>query len=351
MRTRGSTVTNKLLFAAAMAGLPLAAHAQSGLTLYGVADAAFALVDSGGGSAVRHVDSGVQDVSRFGIRGTEQLAGTLQALFDLDAEVRTDSGEGDGAAGGLTFQRRSVVGLRGNFGEVRLGRDYTPGYHALLDKSIVGTSYYGSPDMWKTAGGIDNRASNGIFYDTPTIGNLQLRLAYAMGEYATEPKNRGKLAAAALFYGKGPVRISGYYQQVDSTSDPYVRTKQYGLGGGYDFGRFAVRGGYAASDPDGGNRLWHYSVGASAKIGTGTLYAQLISIEQEASAGSRPKATTFALAYRHPLSARTNLYASFGSTTNNEAGNFSLNSAADSFAPTAVGEDLRAFGLGIAHVF
>jgi hypothetical protein len=60
--------------------------------------------------------------SRLGFRGTEDLGGGLAASFWLEAPITND----DGATGVSTFARRSTVSLSGGFGEVRLGRDYTP---------------------------------------------------------------------------------------------------------------------------------------------------------------------------------------------------------------------------------
>ena len=80
--------------------------------------------------------------SRLGFRGTEDLGGGMSASFWLEAGVNNDDGTGaatstnnqaiaapaPAVAGtqGLTFNRRSTVSLAGGWGELRLGRDYTP---------------------------------------------------------------------------------------------------------------------------------------------------------------------------------------------------------------------------------
>ncbi len=56
------------------------------------------------------------------MRGTEDLGGGLKASFHFEGAMTPDVG----TSGGLTFQRRSVLGLEGGFGTVVIGRDYTP---------------------------------------------------------------------------------------------------------------------------------------------------------------------------------------------------------------------------------
>ena len=61
--------------------------------------------------------------SRWGIRGTEDLGGGLYAGFWLESAVLPDTG----AAQAAFWGRRSTVSLGSkDYGELRLGRDYTP---------------------------------------------------------------------------------------------------------------------------------------------------------------------------------------------------------------------------------
>jgi predicted porin len=122
----------KSLIAVAIAAalLPTIGHAQTNVTMYGIADAAVAAVRTGnpGTKNTIRLDSGTQSTSRWGIRGTEELGGGLKALFNFEAQMNVD----DGTAAGLNFQRRSFVGLGANWGHVQLGRDYTPSFWSLL---------------------------------------------------------------------------------------------------------------------------------------------------------------------------------------------------------------------------
>ena len=127
----------KSLIALAVLAASGAAMAQSSVTLFGVVDATYAY-GSGSTSNKSQLTTSGYNGSRLGFRGVEDLGGGMSASFWLEAGVNIDNGSGaatstnnQGASGstgggGLTFNRRSTVSLNGGFGEVRLGRDYTP---------------------------------------------------------------------------------------------------------------------------------------------------------------------------------------------------------------------------------
>ena len=73
--------------------------------------------------------------------------------------------------------------------------------------------------------------------------------------------------------------------------------------------------------------------------------------QKVATGGTEPKSTTIGVAYVHPLSRRTNVYATYGQTRNNTTGNFALRAADETIAPNAVGNDPKAFSVGVRHTF
>jgi hypothetical protein len=138
------TMKKAFLLPALVAALPLAATAQTNVTLYGVADAAVGAADRGSsvGNSLQ-VFSGVQSTSRFGLRGTEDLGGGLKAVMNLEAGYSIDDGSADASSSGL-FQRRAVVGLEGGFGTLLLGRDYTPGYTLAQVSDVMSYGLFGN---------------------------------------------------------------------------------------------------------------------------------------------------------------------------------------------------------------
>jgi len=107
---------------AALSLLPIAAHAQSSVTLYGLVDDGLNINTNAGGKHLYNVSSGVIQASRWGMRGTEDLGGGLKTVFLL--ENGFDENTGKLGQGGLEFGRQAYVGLSSDYGSVTLGRQY-----------------------------------------------------------------------------------------------------------------------------------------------------------------------------------------------------------------------------------
>src|SRR5262245_35322345 len=114
-----------LLALAVLGSFAGVASAQSSVTLFGIVDAGIGRVKANGHHVTGVSNSGINS-SRLGVRGIEDLGGGLQAGFWLEGQLNNDVGQGGSQTSGLDFRRRSTVSLLGNFGEVRLGRDYVP---------------------------------------------------------------------------------------------------------------------------------------------------------------------------------------------------------------------------------
>ena len=79
--------TLALLALSAFAGV---AHAQSSVTLYGIADAGILYNNNNGGHS--QVSLSTANSSRFGLKGTEDLGGGLSAIFTLENGYAISSG-------------------------------------------------------------------------------------------------------------------------------------------------------------------------------------------------------------------------------------------------------------------
>lgn len=360
-----------LLAVAVAAALPVAAFAQSNVTLYGIVDLGVGMKDTDGPgtSNATVVDSGYQSTSRFGVRGSEDLGGGLRATFNFEAGMDNDTGTIDsdtGGAGGAMFQRRSVVGLAGGFGEIRLGRDYTTGFSAAGATDVMGYGLFGNwLNYTAGAGGITTRASNAIWYTSPAFGNtkcmampmptecnalsggLTVTAFYSTGERNTSPKDGGNGMGAAVVYRGGPLIAQVHYQELnDAAGDA---KKEMGAGAGWNFGAFRVTMNYGQTETPANVETQGLSLGAGIRLGAGELLGQVIKLERD-SAGD-PKATVWGIAYVHPLSKRTNLYATYGQTSNNSAGAFGNLASDNSVGAGAAGADPRAFAVGVRHMF
>ncbi|MDR0260598.1 MAG: porin, partial [Comamonas sp.] len=114
----------KCLAVAALAGVASQGHAQSSVTLYGRVVAGVAYQSNiynpttqTAGNVWRAAGN-EWGTSFWGFKGEEDLGGGLAATFNLEGGFNAPKGgAGDGSAG-LSFNRRSTVGLKGRFGVI-----------------------------------------------------------------------------------------------------------------------------------------------------------------------------------------------------------------------------------------
>ena len=370
-----------LLAVAVAAALPAVAFAQTNVTMYGIADvgAGYVKPDQVGTSGAFRVDSGIQSTSRWGIRGTEDLGGGLSAIFNAEAEWGVDDGTGGSNGNGINFQRRSFVGLQGRFGQLYMGRDYTPSFYAGLANDLFGFGMNGSTLGLNVMGYQTIRTSNAVFYNSPSMGGLQIRASYGKAsaagtEYYDAAKKRDSSAEIAALYSAGPIQANAYYRQgyanVQSTppgADP-AKIKQYGGGFGWNFGVARVVAGVGLSDPDGSanplvpgapagtvgvgtyDRALFWNLGAGVRAGAGEVMAQWTHVKYR---GSDAKADTYGVAYTYPLSKRTNLYATYATTRNKDGAAVIVRNGGNSYGGGVAGINSKpqAVAFGIRHQF
>ncbi|WP_076998854.1 porin [Variovorax sp. KK3] len=281
------------------------ASAQSSVTVFGIVDAAVShySVKSAAygitpiGSAAQltpsvqrsqtALSSGGYLPSRLGFRGTEDLGGGLSAGFWLESPITND----DGAVGLSTFSRRSTVSLSGPFGELRLGRDYTPTFwlQTLFDpfgNIGVGGTAIGSVGMNLTrasalaGGGLLN---GGISGGTDNYARSSNMVGYFL------PPNLGG------FYGQLQYALHENVKSDDILGSPSKRGQHYGFRFGYADSAFDVAASYTESVaidsllPNGNRaerKIKNANLGASYDFGVVKLFAQLSRVIDDAEASA-----------------------------------------------------------------
>ncbi len=109
------------------------AFAQTSVTLYGIADVSVRYTthaDASGHGKTELTDGAVTQ-SRWGLKGAEALGNNLKAIFQLENGYSLDTGKLNSA--NTLFNRQAYVGLSGDFGAVKLGRQYTEGFNFFGD--------------------------------------------------------------------------------------------------------------------------------------------------------------------------------------------------------------------------
>ena len=179
----------KKLLAIAVAGAlaaPLAAFAQTSVTIYGRANLSLDTWKATGATAGsasdfnrrnRVVDSG----SRLGFRGTEDLGGGMRAYFVMEAGVNMDTGGATGQSGGVNAStgslatRDSFVGLAGNWGEVSWGRQsmfWANGLNEQTGANYINMSVAGILTGHGMVAAPVARQSNVFYYTSPRLAGM-----------------------------------------------------------------------------------------------------------------------------------------------------------------------------------
>ena len=331
----GVLVMKKSLIALAVLAASGAAMAQSSVTLYGVADAGVTFVD--GASNWTGLTSG-QLISRIGFRGTEDLGGGLKANFVLEGGINLDTG--DGKSGGATdsgfqFKRQSTVGLAGNFGEVRLGRELTAAFKATGRYDVFGSVGLGYSRLWAdgavadananaTAVTTNLRVSNMVTYVSPDFTGFKVGLNYGFGE-TTNGNSDSSYLGAGLMYDNGPLSLGLGLERLNNGANSVAVSDidAWSLGGSYDFGVAKLLAGYRESTVDraaGENKRSGYYLAATAPVGPGRVRVSYNRYENEL-ANVKGKADQFAIGYVYGLSKRTSVYGTYAYLKNKDGAN------------------------------
>ena len=321
MRNAGFTL-------AVLAAIPIIAHAQTRITISGNLDLAIESLnaDANGGRSDVRMTEGIWDGSRLSVIGTEQLGGGLKGLFNIEHRLSPDTGT---VTSGATFWAgQAWVGLQGDWGTIRLGRQYTPLRRALEPGDMTGFSWYNNGDG---LAGITIRFDNNVSYQSRRLAGFTLHAAYAAGEDATD----GRLGDAMGIGGVGefgPFQIGVGYQKIEAVTGGVDDTTQIGASAGATFGDFGIGAEYAQNEVAGSKRKAIFLSG-SMSLGAGTMYLTLTRDDH----GTRLDNDGLGVTYSHGLSKRTSVYASLGYNRIEEG----------------TGEDLRAraIALGVQHFF
>lgn len=349
-----------LLALAALTAFAGVASAQSSVTLFGVVDLNARNVKNGSAGSLKTLSTDGLASTRFGVRGVEDLGGGLRAGFWLEAGFGADTAAGASAGadasgnrigtGGLVFNRRATLSLLGGFGEVRLGRDYTPTFwnHTIFDP--FGTNGVASQTnlitpasgasgsnttrvLGYTSNGLNSgtstgtvvRADNSIGYFLPTMGGLYGQVMIAAGEGFTGAKYVG----GRFGYSAGPINFAVAVGRTEVTSSADLSAVNFG--GSWNLGFATLMAQYHSYEADRtgaagftlDRSLKNWLVGAVMPMGASSFKFSYAKSSGEFSDTVRDgDATQLGLGYQYDLSKRTALYANYSRVKNNNGARF-----------------------------
>ena len=338
-----------------LAGVAVGASAQSSVELFGIVDVNTHYVNNSNLPSNLTMNNSGLSSGRWGLRGVEDLGGGLKAGFWLESDINADTGTYSST--GKFFQRRSTVSLMGNFGEVRLGRDFSPASQNATKYdpfNVIGLAGSNVTSRLPSAIASYYRHDNAIQYFSPKWNGIQAEAMYAMDE---DPLTSvGRHMAGRLAYDNGPLSVSVSYGATDVNASG-AKLKQYGAAASYNFGIATLMGYFQRDDlPYGtyGSRVAgsedRWQIGVTIPVGKDYIRANYVRTDSRGgpAAYNGSDANKFAIGYVHNMSRRTALYGTIARVTNKGGANFSLVGGA---AGLAAGGNSTGAEVGIRHSF
>ncbi len=252
----------------AVAAMAAVTGAMANATIYGNIDQAYTksttTVDSAQTKSTVGMSSYQMGSSAIGVKGEEDLGGGLKASFLHEMGVNTETNTSE-------ITRQAYVGLSGNFGAVRIGKQYSAAFFNMLNADPFGATggtgaLYVSNILVGNGAGADNplRQDQAIQYELPT---------FAPGLRAVVTK---------VFAGTDTTDGSG-----EKTGDS--------LGYGFVYASGPLTAGYTSDSITGQDIAAIASVDAVAAYGSVAAVTAVAGVD--AAAGSKTKLTTMTLSY------------------------------------------------------
>ena len=341
----------KSLIAMAVLAASGVVSAQSTVTLYGLADVYLGSQKvktspvGGLSTSLRQtvVNSGGFNTSRFGFKGSEDLGGGLKANFLLEAGYDISTGAANNYTNPFTnqtssaiFGRQSWVGLSGGFGEIKLGKMWTPydevkgSGAAAFDANIFAPA----TGVW-LSNNYNDRPGNSIYYSTPNFSGFSAAASYSFGENKTNAvtgppavaaQDAGKIVSVNVQYAGGPIGVALSHQQ-EKANGNVVTSKFTQLNGSYDFRVVKLLAAYgqtknvASSFGPVADKSKEYQIGLDVPLGAVTVSGGYAHSKVTLAGGAgEVKSNGVGLAAKYDLSKRTFLYTGLQFAKNELAG-------------------------------
>ncbi len=241
----------KTLAALAVLGAFAGTAAAADVTLYGVVDTGLAYTYDDWTDEPKEetfgMMSGYNAVSRFGIKGTEDLGNGLQVGFMLENGFSSD--DGNFKYDGRLFGREASLSLMSEFGTFSFGR-----MGGVASSAGTYDIVYATADAFDGGDNdilglqISSRYDNMLTYQTPKFAGVQGTVQYSFKQSNTNKEDAGaegtskadRYASFALTGDFGPLQMVGAYElsKYGNTKDvndkTHDETHAFYLGGNYD---------------------------------------------------------------------------------------------------------------------
>ncbi|WP_077035390.1 porin [Pelomonas sp. KK5] len=232
-----------ILAASAALLLAQAAHAQTEVKIFGTADGGvrhLSNVNAAGDSKTIMGTNGWNSSNKLDFAGREELGGGLEAHFLLENGFNLATGALDNTTGTF-FQRQSFVGLKGAWGAIDLGRQYTISHDFILDYDPFRFNY--TPLIPLTQASSGTRFSNDVKY-TGDFGRFRLELENSFGEVAGSNSSGSARGIGLQYMGEDLIAGGSYNRRSVLVGTTYRNEDYYLVGAAWKHGSLGLSGGY-----------------------------------------------------------------------------------------------------------
>ncbi len=359
--------------------LATTAQAASHVELYGAVDT-YVAVNNTQGDWKAALQSGGATASHWGIKGEEDLGNGVQVFFNLDQAFLVDTGENTFGNSGRSFSREAVLGVRGKYGQLSFGRQYTPHFlvFAMYDPTELSLGSSDSPYFFPGSASVTGqdgnlvRSDNSIQYVLPTPFGLTNFFYISLGEHknasgSQNSNTKGNIYNYAAKFDAGNFSIMGsyLYRNVcpDGTDKKDAFANQYlNFAASYDFGvtkpviQFTKK---FTNDEVNSANFWMAQIGTATPLwgGKWMISASYMKNQTQDDADAWSVGTKYA----YPLSKRTRVYAGVSLLFNDSNAGYAIEAGPDSslhfdlggnaYGTTYLGKNVQQFFVGINHQF
>jgi len=298
------------------------AFAQSSVTIYGVLDAGPNVVKSTSAAGVETSTtngnaSGAWASNRVGFKGTEDLGGGMKADFTYELGMAAGTTGDLASTGGV---RQSHVTLSGGMGSINYGRQYNPAFllNIALDAGAAnnlsaGRTVYGN-------GPITTARTSGLAtYTTPTMGGFTAKLSSGTNTAEVGGTETGtKVMGGSLAYANGPLMVAYGFNNINAVNAAGDKDEAI-LGATYMLGQATLlvsTGTSKTKDAAGAQSAKKAAnqVGIRYPFGKVTTFATYgTETDNTTAASADVKGKSYQAGAMYNFSARTGLYAAYGS--------------------------------------
>ena len=353
---------NKKLVALALSAVAAGtASAQTAnVTLYGIVDTYLStqrigsgVIPAAGTVAARSVAStsttmltgGGLSGSRWGLRGSEDLGGGMNAIFVIENGFASDTGQLN--QGGRLFGRQAYVGLNGGFGSVTVGRQYSPSFYVMCNSDdTFGGCLTGFSAVANMGGFFANtlRQDNAVKYSTPSFGGVTASVAWALGEVAGTSSGSRTLGGN-VEYKNGPIYVGVGFSDLKNAAAT-ASSKQFIVGATYNFGVAYAGVTYIENKTEAGVKTKPLVGSVTVPFGAARVGLQFAQAKRDGGA----KQTSIGLLGEYDLSKRTEVYGAYVQCKNKGLTCSADGNVANSTA-TLLNQTASVFALGVKHKF